>query len=290
MVRLSYAKFLKDLEKSKDKEKSSGKQKTGAREVETVVETGLTVTSSVRKESTAEIDVSSELLENPSFPSAAGPKEIQEKIGETPEINQQKKISAVSDLSKQPSAVVIPRVEDSDLQALRISRPSNEDIESGQHQLVCFQLGGEEYAIDIIDVQEIYAAKNIRPLPNQQFYILGITKVREKTVPVIDLARRMGLKIPVTTKYPYLMIVTIKNEMIGLAVENVTEVRLLEKEVLEAPPILPKSGESDYFDGIYVIDGKLLIVLQVEKILTSSEIADLAQALTEVRSNFSGDE
>lgn len=159
-----------------------------------------------------------------------------------------------------------------------------------QHQLVCFQLGGEEYAIDIMEVEEIFETKNIHPLPNQPRYILGITKVRNRTVPVIDLAQRMGLRVDKDRNYPFLMIVSIKNETLGLAVEKVTEVRLLQKGVIEAAPSLPKSGESDYFDGIYVIDGKLLIVLRVERILTKAEIADLAQAIKDVRKNFSTEE
>ncbi len=159
-------------------------------------------------------------------------------------------------------------------------------IASQQHQLVCFQLGGEEYAIDIMDVQEIFEPKSIHPLPNQPKFILGITKVREKTIPVVDIAYRMGLDIPDSRLYPFLMIVSIRGEVIGLAVERVTEVRLLERNVLEIAPSLPKSGDSDFFDGIYIIEGKLLIVLRVERILTTAEIADLSHALSAVKSSY----
>lgn len=155
-----------------------------------------------------------------------------------------------------------------------------------RQQLVCFALGGEEYAIDIMDVQEIYEKKNVHPLPKQPDFVLGVTYVRENVVPVIDLATRMGLNIPDSRNYPFLMIVKIKNEIVGLAVENVTEVRTFVRNELENAPSLPRSGDSEFFEGIYIVDGHLLIVLKVGRILSSAEITDISSAIEAVRSHI----
>ncbi|OQY28360.1 MAG: hypothetical protein B6244_07590 [Candidatus Cloacimonetes bacterium 4572_55] len=174
----------------------------------------------------------------------------------------------------------------SSLKSRSYDKPASKSHSDKQCQLVCFQLGGEEYAIDILDVQEINETKNIRPIPSQPSYILGLTKVRNRTIPVVDLAAKMGLRMPKSVNYPFLMIVFVNNEIIALAVEYVTEVRSLEQEVLEVPPSLPKSGESDFFGGVYVIKGKLLIILRVEKIMTTAEIVDLSQTIKSARASF----
>ncbi len=184
-----------------------------------------------------------------------------------------------------PSDTPLPVPPISGLNPFGVSKKKAAKKEMKQ-QLVCFALGGEEYAVDIMNVQEIFEKKNVHPLPNQPPFVLGITHVRDDVVPVIDLASRMGLDIPGSKDYPFLMIVRVKNETVGLTVETVTEVRTFYRDELEVAPSLPRSGDSDFFDGIYIVDGHLLIVLQVSRILSSSEISDITLAINAVRSSL----
>lgn len=119
-----------------------------------------------------------------------------------------------------------------------------EDYDEGDGevlQLVSFQLGQEEFAIDILGVQEIIRLVEITPVPNAPYYVEGVVNLRGKVIPIINLRSRFGLPEVEPTKDTRIIVVEVEHSILGFIVDSVEEVLRLPEEVIE--PLLPLVGE-----------------------------------------------
>ncbi len=131
-------------------------------------------------------------------------------------------------------------------------------------QLVSFQLGPEEYAIDILDVQEIIRMVEITPVPNAPHYVEGVLNLRGKVIPIINLRTRLGLSSTEHTKDTRIVVVDVAHLLLGFIVDSVEEVLRLPEELIEPPPSIGHGRADEFHKGVGRVEGRLLILLNLE--------------------------
>lgn len=133
-------------------------------------------------------------------------------------------------------------------------------------QVVAFNLAKEEYAIDILAVQEIIRPTAITRVPKAPSYIEGVINLRGNVVPVVNLRHRFGLKEEEQTETSRVIILIINDMKIGITVDNVTEVIRIKEEDIEVPD-LSDSLDQRFVQGVGKYNGRLLLLLDLEEIL-----------------------
>lgn len=138
-------------------------------------------------------------------------------------------------------------------------------------QLVTFRLGNEEFSLDILRVQEIIRHMELTRVPRTPDFVDGVINLRGRVIPVLDLRKRFGLPSGERTNETRIIVVDVDNKTVGLKVDAVSEVLRLPADTVEPAPAIVTGVESDYIKGVGKLEGRLLILLDVEKILTRTE-------------------
>lgn len=138
-------------------------------------------------------------------------------------------------------------------------------------QLVGFKLGEEEFAVDILAVQEINRMVEITKVPKAPAFVEGVINLRGKIIPIIDLRKRFKMNDKTLSKETRIVVVNVEKSTIGLIVDSVSEVLRLPLSTLEPPPDLISGIDVEYIRGVGKLDKRLLILLDLNKILTSQE-------------------
>lgn len=142
----------------------------------------------------------------------------------------------------------------------------------GEVQLVAFVLENEEFAVDIKQVSEVLKITKITPLPRSIDFIEGVINLRGEIIPVIDLCKKFGLeRNDRRGESGRIIIVEIGDDEVGLIVDAVTEVIRLPKNSIQLPPTDVAGTRNDLIQGIGKMDERLIIILNLEKILTTEE-------------------
>jgi purine-binding chemotaxis protein CheW len=136
-------------------------------------------------------------------------------------------------------------------------------------QLVSFQLGDEEFGVDILRVQEINRMLDITRLPDAPSYVEGVINLRGSVVPIVDLRKRFGLPQKENDKNTRIIVVEIFGKIIGFVVDGVNEVLRIPANITEAPPSLVGSSDQHYITGVGKLDDRLLLLLDLEKVLVN---------------------
>jgi purine-binding chemotaxis protein CheW len=137
-------------------------------------------------------------------------------------------------------------------------------------QLVSFHVGGEEFGLDILRVQEIIRVQQLTRVPNSPDFVEGVINLRGKVIPVIALRKRFGLEQAVNDKQTRIVVVEVKGAILGFMVDSVSEVLRIPGETVEPPPRLGKV-EREYVSGVGKLDDRLLILLDVDRLMSDSE-------------------
>ncbi|MBE9504258.1 MAG: chemotaxis protein CheW [Proteobacteria bacterium] len=138
-------------------------------------------------------------------------------------------------------------------------------------QLVNFNLGKEEFAVDILKIQEINRVVEITRVPKSPDFVEGVINLRGKVIPIIDLRKRFGLEVTGLTKETRIIVVDIDNKVVGLIVDAVSEVLRLPVGTVEPPPPMVAGIDSEYIYGVGKLEDRLLILLDINKFLTTKE-------------------
>lgn len=134
-------------------------------------------------------------------------------------------------------------------------------------QLVSFKVGNEEFAIDILKVNEIIRFMEITKIPNSPEHVEGIINLRGKVVPVVNLRIKMGLPSKDNDVNSRIIVVELNNKIIGFKVDAVYEVLRIPRSITETPPDLVSNVNSQYITSVGKIDDRLLILLDIERML-----------------------
>lgn len=143
--------------------------------------------------------------------------------------------------------------------------------ESELLQLVGFKLGAEEYGIDILLVQEINRMLGITKVPRSPDYVKGVINLRGRIIPIISLRKRFNLPEKETDKSTRIIVADIGGRVVGMVVDSVNEVLRLPKDTVEPPPPLVAGAHSDYINGVGKLKDRLLILLDLTKLLSAEE-------------------
>ncbi|MBI3600520.1 MAG: chemotaxis protein CheW [Nitrospinae bacterium] len=138
-------------------------------------------------------------------------------------------------------------------------------------QMVGFKLDREFYGIDIIQVQEIIRMHEITMVPRTPDFVKGVVNLRGKVVPIISLRERFGIKEIEPTKETRIVIVKIDVGVMGFIVDAVSEVIRIPERLIEPPPATATNIETEYIKGVGKLEDKLLIVLDLNKVLTKEK-------------------
>ena len=150
-----------------------------------------------------------------------------------------------------------------------------ETIQQDEQQLVVFDLASESYGVDIGAVREIIRLQEITQVPRTPEFVEGVINLRGKVIPVIDLRRRFGLLIGEENKDNRIVVVDIGGQDIGVIVDAVTEVLRISSELVEPPSSVITTSESEYLLGIAKLDGRMIILLDLQEVLSETEQGSL---------------
>jgi purine-binding chemotaxis protein CheW len=139
-----------------------------------------------------------------------------------------------------------------------------------EEHLVIFSLGKELYGVTIHSVESIIKIQAITEVPRSASYVLGVTNLRGTVVPVLDLRRRFNLQFTETTPNTRIIIVNAEGSKVGIVVDEVTEVLKVTRNSIQPAPPLSTTVESAFINGIAKISDRLVILLDLEKVLASS--------------------
>jgi purine-binding chemotaxis protein CheW len=140
-------------------------------------------------------------------------------------------------------------------------------------QLVSFNIGDEEFGVDILSVQEINRMMEVTRVPNAPEFVDGVINLRGKVIPVIDLRRRFGMERKGHDKNTRIIVVELAGKVVGFVVDAVREVLRIPRSVTEPPPALGGALKEDYITAVGKLDDRLLILLDLEKVLSENEMA-----------------
>jgi len=148
---------------------------------------------------------------------------------------------------------------------------------SGTMQLVSFQLAQEEYGIEITKVQEIILVGDITRMPQTPDYIKGLINLRSMVIPIVDLRSRFGMQPQEATDDTRIMVVNVAGKTIGIVVDAVSKVlRINDDQISPPPPTVAGLGQ-EYLTGLVKLDDRLLIMLDIDRILSDEEAAQLTK-------------
>lgn len=137
-------------------------------------------------------------------------------------------------------------------------------------QAVIFSLGTEEFGLPIEAVQEITHLAEIHPVPKAPKYIKGLINIRGEAIPLIDMHERFGIETHNNAEYA--IIVEINNSSVGMAVDEVKEVRTLDN-ISPPPPLVT----APFIGGIVNMKDRMIIQIYPEYLLESEELCDIKQ-------------
>jgi len=143
-------------------------------------------------------------------------------------------------------------------------------------QLVSFAIGEEEFGLDIVRVQEIIRMQPITRVPNSPSFVEGVINLRGKVIPILSLRKRLGLDPRAADRETRIIIADVAGVVLGFIVDRVCEVMRIASETVEAPPRLCQVAR-EYVAGVGSTGERLLILLDVERLVTESETSSAAE-------------
>ena len=143
-------------------------------------------------------------------------------------------------------------------------------------QLVTFSIGEEEFGVDILKVQEIIRMMEITKVPRAPEFVEGVINLRGKVIPIIDLRRRFGMAARDHDKHTRIIVIEINSMIVGFVVDSVSEVLRIPSSTVEPPPPVVSGLESEYISGVGKLADRLLILLDLDRLLSSEERQSLA--------------
>lgn len=143
-------------------------------------------------------------------------------------------------------------------------------------QWVTYRLGDETYGINVMQVQEVLRYTEIAPVPGAPDYVLGIINLRGNVVTVIDTRARFGLMSAETTDNTRIVIIEADEQVVGILVDSVAEVVYLRSSEIDSAPNVGTEESAKFIQGVSHRDGELLILVDLNKLLTDDEWDELS--------------
>tara|TARA_R110002072_G_scaffold88946_2_gene199405 strand:- start:1881 stop:2378 length:498 start_codon:yes stop_codon:yes gene_type:complete len=145
--------------------------------------------------------------------------------------------------------------------------------EAESREFLVFSLGDEEYAIDILKVQEIRGYENVTRIANAPDFIKGVTNLRGVIVPIVDLRIKFHLENVEYGGQTVVIVVNVADRVVGIVVDGVSDVMTLTPDQIKPAPEFGVTLSSDFLSGLGSLDDRMLVLVDIDKLLTSEEMA-----------------
>lgn len=139
-------------------------------------------------------------------------------------------------------------------------------------EYLAFTLGKEEYGIDILKVQEIRGYETVTRIANAPVFVKGVINLRGIIVPVVDMRIKFNLGDPTYDQFTVVIILNINGRIVGMVVDSVSDVTTLTADQIKPPPDMDTTFNSDYLIGLGTIDERMLILVDIDKLMTSRDM------------------
>jgi len=148
-------------------------------------------------------------------------------------------------------------------------------------QLVVFELAGESYGVEISRVQDINRMQEITEIPHAPESVVGVINLRGRVIPVVDLRTRFGMPGAEHTKSTRIVVVQMGEEPIGMIVDAVSQVLRIPTKIIEPPSPVLSGVDSRYLRGIAKLEDELVILLDLDYVLSKDEQEFISEAMAE---------
>ncbi|ALM92198.1 MULTISPECIES: chemotaxis protein CheW [Alteromonas] len=143
-------------------------------------------------------------------------------------------------------------------------------------EYLSFVLADEHYALDIKTVKEIRGYEQVTKIANAPAFIKGVINLRGDIVPIVDLRLKFNVGEATYTEFTIVIMLNIQDRIVGIVVDGVSDViRLMEDQIL-APPEFGVAFDSRYLHGLADVDGQMVILVNIESLITSEEMGLVA--------------
>ena len=144
-------------------------------------------------------------------------------------------------------------------------------------EFLAFTLGAEEYGIDIQKVQELRGYDAVTRIANAPEFIKGVVNLRGTIVPIVDMRIRFDLGAPTYDQFTVVIILNIAERVVGMVVDSVSDVITLTPEQIKPAPEMGAALNTDYLVGLGTLDQRMLILLDIERLMSSAELGVIEQ-------------
>ncbi|OEH85960.1 chemotaxis protein CheW [Desulfuribacillus stibiiarsenatis] len=144
-------------------------------------------------------------------------------------------------------------------------------------KVIVFRLDSEEYGVEVNQVKSIERVQNVTKIPQSANFVKGIINLRGNVTPIIDLRTRLGMEYLEATDSSRVIIVGVEGMQIGLIVDSANDVIDIPGNLIEAPPKVVGNVDAAYLRGVAKLDDRLLILLNLDKVLDTVEIKKLEE-------------
>jgi purine-binding chemotaxis protein CheW len=139
-------------------------------------------------------------------------------------------------------------------------------------EVLAFTLGGEEYGLNILKVQEIRGYDAVTRIANAPEFIKGVVNLRGIIVPIIDMRILFNLGAPTYDQFTVVIILNIADRVMGMVVDSVSDVITLSGEQIKPAPAMSTTMNTDYLTGLGTIEERMLILVDIDKLMSAAEM------------------
>jgi purine-binding chemotaxis protein CheW len=143
---------------------------------------------------------------------------------------------------------------------------------SANRELLTFTLGSEEYGIDILKVQEIRGYDAVTTIANAPDFIKGVINLRGIIVPIVDMRIKFRLGKVDYNQFTVVIILNVVGRVVGIVVDGVSDVIALAPDQLKPAPEFSSTMDTQYIMGLGTVDDRMIIVMDIEKLMTSRDM------------------
>jgi len=147
----------------------------------------------------------------------------------------------------------------------------DQDSSNGR-EFLTFRLGGEEYAIDILAVQEIRGYDTVTKIPDAPDFIKGVINLRGTIVPVVDLRLKFHLGEAAYDSFTVMIVLHVGGRTVGIVVDGVSDVIQLKSSQISPPPEFGSAFDTRYLAGLGTVEDRMLILVDIAKLLKSDDM------------------
>jgi len=153
-----------------------------------------------------------------------------------------------------------------------------EAIVNNTTEVLSFRLGGEEYALSILKVQEIRGYDNVTRIASAPEFLKGVVNLRGIIVPIVDMRIKFNVGNPTYDAFTVVIVLNINGHTIGVVVDSVSDVVTLTPDQIKPAPDLGASVAAEYLQGLGTVGERMLILLDIDKLLSAEDMGLLTAA------------